>query len=94
MKIFSILMLFVLSGCSTTWMHSSNSENDFYRDQAQCSQQAQASNPITSQPFDPRLDPFQRASQDMHNAGANLGRAIGIQGNFSNCMMAKGYRKQ
>jgi len=93
-KIFSILILVFLSGCATKWGHSTNSENDFYRDQAQCNEAAQSSNPDMTPPFDPRLKDFDRARQDMHNGGAQMGRAFGLAGSFNNCMMARGYRKQ
>ena len=90
----SVLMMLVLVGCATKWGHPTNSENDFYSDQAQCNQVAQSNNPDTSLSFDPRLQGFDRARQDMYNGGAQMGRAIGLATVFNNCMMAKGYRKQ
>tara|TARA_R110000868_G_scaffold238969_2_gene493477 strand:- start:376 stop:675 length:300 start_codon:yes stop_codon:yes gene_type:complete len=90
----SVLMMLVLSGCASKWGHSTNSENDFYRDQAQCNQEAQSSNPVTTLPFDPRLNDFDRARQGMYNGGAQMGRAFGLAAAFNNCMMARGYRKQ
>ena len=93
-KTISILLMLGLVGCATKWGHSTNSENDFYSDQAQCNQEAQSSNPVTTQPFDPRLQGFEQARQSMYNGGAQMGRAFGLAAAFNNCMMAKGYRKQ
>jgi hypothetical protein len=82
----------VLTGCAAPmWNHSTNSEFDFNRDKAVCSMEADRANPSAAIPFDPRMDPMQRASTNMHNAGANMGRAFGVQGFFNNCMLSKGY---
>ena len=93
-KYLLIPIVFIVSGCATNWMHSSNTENDFYRDRAQCNQEANNNNPVTTQPYDPRLTALQQSQQGMYNGGAQMGRAFGLAGSFNNCMMAKGYRKQ
>lgn len=92
-KILGVLILVVLSGCATKWTHSSNTENDFYVDRAQCNQEANNNNPVMTPAYDPRLTPLQQSQQSMYNGGAQMGRAFGLAGSFNNCMMAKGYRK-
>ena len=93
-RMFGVLLLVVISGCATKWTHSSNTESDFYVDRAQCNQEANNNNPLTTQAYDPTLTAFQRSDQAIYNGGAQLGRAFGIKASFSNCMMAKGYSKQ
>ena len=83
----------LLQGCGTTWRHPSLSENDFYRDNAACKQDAANSNPDTSRPYNPYLTPEQQASQSMYNGGAQMGRAVAMTSYFNNCMMSKGYKK-
>lgn len=89
-----LLALSVLGCSSTRWTHPSLSESDFYRDRELCSQYANVQNPNTAPPYNPYLDPIQQASASSYAAGANFGRALGMQSSFNSCMYAKGYRKE
>ena len=92
-KINLLLFISVLtSGCSSTWYHPTLTENDFYRDREICNRYAGSANPDTRQPYDPYLDPGQQAQVASFNAGSQLGRSLGLQSSFKNCMYAKGYR--
>ena len=89
------LALLLLSGCAgTNWSHRSKNEGDFNRDRAACNNEAGAANPFKPAPYNPYLTPEQRASQGLHDSGAQLANAFAIQSYFDNCMLAKGYVKR
>jgi hypothetical protein len=89
-----LVLATVLVGCaSTSWNHPTLSESDFYRDSEDCNQYAQATNPVRTTPYNPYLDSIQQANQSAANAGAQLGRAFGVQSSIENCLLGKGYRK-
>jgi hypothetical protein len=91
-KILAVALAISLVGCAQTkWGHPSNNEYDFNRDRAQCNLEANAANPNTASPYNPYLNPMQQANVSAYNSGANIGRAMGFQNHFNNCMMAKGY---
>jgi hypothetical protein len=91
-RLASISVVGLLAGCAApTWHHPSNSEYDFNRDKAVCSMEAERANPSSAVPFDPRMNAMQQAQASSYNAGANMGRAFGVQNYFNSCMTAKGY---
>ena len=93
-KFIVVIPLLLLSACSSTkWTHRSNTEQQFYMDRASCSNESQRNTPSTAAPYNPYLDPMQQANQNMYNAGANAGRAFGVQQYFETCMYARGYVK-
>lgn len=94
-QISSFILAVGVLGCSSTkWTHPTLGESDFYKDRALCEQYAQVSNPIRTQPQNPYLDQYQQVNQSASNAGAQFGRAIGMNAAFNSCMSAKGYRKE
>ena len=94
-KLIYLVACLFLAGCAgTKWSHSSNNENDFYRDRAMCSNEANLVTPNTAAPYNPYLTPMQQANQSNYNAGANFGRAVSLQTYFENCMISRGYYKQ
>jgi hypothetical protein len=87
-----VILSSLLAGCaSTTWYHPTASESQFRQERALCERTASVSNPYTPSAQSPYLDPFQKASANITQGTADLGRAFAIQNDFKNCMAIKGY---
>lgn len=93
-KVMPIIFTGALVGCATQWGHSTATQSDFQRDEAQCNLFSQQSNPSQQAANNPYLDNMQRSQQSIQQGGANLGIALNRMSSYNNCMRAKGYYKQ